>query len=42
MIDFKSIQGLFEFSKVDKTSKKHCIMILTLGGRWQTTHIMWY
>jgi hypothetical protein len=42
MIDFKSMQGLFEFSKVDKISKEHCIMILMLGGRWQTTHIMGY
>jgi len=42
MMDFKNMQGFYEFLKVDKNIKeKHIIMIL-MDGKWQTTCIMWF
>jgi hypothetical protein len=41
-MDFKNMQGFYEFLKVDKNIKeKHIIMIL-MDGKWQTTCIMWF
>jgi hypothetical protein len=41
MMDFKNMQGFYEFLKVDKNIKERNIRVILTHGKWQTACIIW-